>query len=123
MRVAGRHHRDKKRGGKSSRSSKKSSNLSSSNSLSEEERKPKKKAVEVLVTCKHYKKYRKTQHPARFVVDQCMWNKNAVCFRYTSMGRKMGLEYVKGDKFEKGTEDKRPKHKDVKDKKKDNNDD
>ena len=121
MRVANRHHRNKKRSGKSSRSSKKSSNLSSSNSLSEEERKPEKKAAEVVVTCIHCKKYKKTQHPARFSVDQCMWNKKAVCFRYASVCRKMGLEYVKGNKFKKGSKDKWPKHKAVKDNKKDNN--
>ena len=101
LRVANRHHRDKTRSGKSSRSSKKSSNLSSSDSFSKEECKPKMKAVEVLVTCKHCKKYRKTQHPARFLVDHCMWNKKAMCFQYASVCRKMGLEYEKGDKFEK----------------------
>jgi len=122
LRVANRHHRDKERSGKSIRSSKKSSDLSSSDSLSKEERKPKKKAVEVVVTCKHCKKYGKTQHPVRFSVDQCMWNKKAVCFQYASVCRKMGLEYVKGDKFEKGSKEKWPKHKAVQDKKKDIND-
>jgi len=122
LKVAEKHHRNKKQISKNSKSSKKSINLSISNSSSEKERKPKKKAVEVVVTCKHCKKYGKTQHPERFLVDQCMWNKNAVCFRYTSMGRKMGLEYVKGDKFEKVSKDKWPKHKAVKDEKYDNND-
>ena len=102
LRVADRHHHVKNQSGKSSRSSKKSSDGSSSDSSSEEERKPKKKSVEVVATCKHCKKYGKTQHPERLLVDQCMWRKKAVCFRYASVCRKMGLEYVKGDKFEKG---------------------
>ena len=52
-----------------------------------------------------------------------MWNKKAVCFRCGSVCKNMGLEYVKGDKFKKGCEDKWPNHKAVKDEKKDNNDD
>ena len=48
-----------------------------------------------------------------------MWNKKAMCFQYASVFRKMGLKYVKGDKFEKGNKDKWPKHKAVKE---DNND-
>ena len=72
LRVVEKHHRDKQMSGNISRSSKRSSDLSSSDSLSEEESKPKKKAVEVVVTCKHCKKYRKTQHPSRFTTDQCM---------------------------------------------------
>jgi hypothetical protein len=34
----------------------------------------------------------------------------------------MGLEYVKADKFKKGGKDKWPKHKAIKEDKKDNND-
>ena len=52
-----------------------------------------------------------------------MWNKKVVCFRYASVSRTMGLKYVKADKFEKGNEDKWPKHKAVKDDKKDDNND
>ena len=118
MKVADKHHRDKIRSSKSSRSSRKSSNLSISDSSSEEERKPKKKAAEVVVTCKYCKKYeRRTNHQARILDDKCMWNKKVACCQYTSVCRKMGLEYVKGDKFEKGNEDKLPKHKAVKDNK------
>ena len=101
----------KKRSGKSSRSSKRSSDLSSSDSLSKEEQNPKMKAVEVVATCKYCKKCGKTQHPESFSTDQCMWNKNAVCFRYASVCKQMGLKYVKANKFEKGKEDKWPKHK------------
>ena len=54
-----------------------------------------------------------------------MWNKKAVCFRYASVCKQMGLKYVKANEFEKGKEGKWPKHK-VKaakeDKKEDNND-
>jgi hypothetical protein len=117
------HHRDKKRSGKSSRSSKRSSDLSSSNSSSKEERKPKKKAVEA--TCKHCKKYGKKQHPEKFSTDQCMWNKKAVCFRYTAECKQMQLKYIKGHEFKRGKEDKWPKHKakaPKEDKKEDNND-
>ena len=115
LRVANRHHCNKKRIGKSS----------SSSSLRKEERKPKKKAVEVVVTCKHCKKYGKTQHLPRFTTDQCMWNKKAVCFRYTSVCKQMGLKYVKVNEFEMGKEDKWQKHKAkaVKDDKKENNND
>ena len=80
LRVADKTHCDEKRSGKSIMSSKRSSDLSSSDSSSNEERTLKKKAVEVVVTCKHCKKYGKTQHPPRFMMDQCMWNKKAVCF-------------------------------------------
>ncbi len=104
------HHRDKKRSGKSSRSSNRSSNLSSSDSSSKEERKPKKKAVAVA-TCKHCKQYGKTQHPERFSTKECMWNKKAICFRYNAVCKQMGLKYVNASKFEKGKEDKWPKHK------------
>ena len=119
------HHRDKKRSGKSSKSSKRSSNLSSSDSSSEEERKPKKKAAAVVAMCKHCKKYGKTQHPEQFSTDQCMWNKKAVCFRYASVCKQMGLKYVKANEFEKGKEDKWPKQKakaPKEDKKEDNDD-
>ena len=114
LRVANKHHRNKKR---SSKSSKKSIDLSISDSSSEEEHKPKKKhAVEMVVTCKYCKKYeRKTNHPSRIVGDKCMWNKKVACLRYERVCRKMGLEYVKKDKFEKGKEDKWPKHKAAKD--------
>ena len=46
-------------------------------------------------------------------------------FRYASVCKKMGLKYVKGDKFGKGNEDKWPKHKAtaVKDNKKEDTDD
>jgi len=46
-------------------------------------------------------------------------------FRYASVCKKMGLKYVKGDKFEKANEDKWPKHKAkaVKDDKKEDNND
>jgi hypothetical protein len=111
LRVAHRHHRDKKQSGKSSKSSKKSSELSSSDSSSEEERKPKKKVVTVVATCKHCKKYGKAQHPERFSADQCMWNKKAVCFRYNAVCKQMGLKYMNASEFEKGKEDKWPKHK------------
>ena len=113
------HHRGKKRSGKVSKSSKRSSNLSSSDSSSKEERKPKKKAAAVA-TCKHCKKYGKVQHPERFSTDQCMWNKKAVCYRYNSMCKQMGLKYVKATEFEKGKEDKWPKHKAKEVKKEDN---
>ena len=79
LRVVEKHHRDKKWSGKSIRSSKRSSDLSSSDSSSEEERKPKNKAVEAVATCKYCKKYGKVQHPERFLTDQFMWNKKAVC--------------------------------------------
>ena len=116
MNVTVKHHRGKKRSSKSSRSSRKSSDLSISDSLSEEERKPKKKAAEVVVTCKYCKKYeRKTNHPAGIVDNKCMRNKKVACFQYASVCRKMGLKYVKGEKFEKGNEDKWPKHKAAKD--------
>ena len=54
-----------------------------------------------------------------------MWNKKAVCFQYVSVCKQMRLKYVKADEFEKGKEDKWPKHKDkaVKDNKKEDNDD
>ena len=45
--------------------------------------------------------------------------KKVVCFRYTSVCRQMGLEYVKRDKFKKGNKDKWTKHKAVKDNKDD----
>ena len=45
------------------------------------------------------------------MTNQCMWNKKAVCFRYVSMCKQMGLKYVKANEFEKGKEDKWPKHK------------
>ena len=83
--------------------------MSSSNSSSKEEHKPKQKAVEA--TCKHCKKYGKTQHLEKLLTDQCMWNKKAVCFRYLAMCKQMGLKYIKGHEFEKGKEDKWPKHK------------
>ena len=59
------------------------------------------------------------------MTDQCMWNKKAVCFRYASVCKQMGLKYVKADEFEKGKEDKWPKHKAkaVKDDKKEDNND
>ena len=104
------HHRDKNRSGKSSKSSKRSSNLSSSDSSSEETRKPKKKTVAVA-TCKHCKQYGKAQHPERFSTKDCMWNKKAKCFRYNSVCKQMGLQFVKASEFEKGKEDKWPKHK------------
>ena len=118
------HHCDKKRSGKSSRSSKRSSNLSSSDSSSEEELKPKKKAVAVVATCKHCKKYGKTQHPERFLTNQCMWNKKALFFRYANVCKYMGLKYVNAKEFKKEKEDKWPKHKAKaakEDKKEDNN--
>jgi hypothetical protein len=111
LRVADRHHRDKKRSGKSSKGSKRSSDLSSSDSSSEEERKPKKKVATVVATCKHCKKHGKAQHPERFSADKCMWNKKAICFRYAAVCKQMGLKYIKGNEFEKGKEDKWPKHK------------
>ncbi len=106
MRVADKNHCYKKQSGKSSRSSKRSSDLRISDSSSNEEHKLKKKAVDVVVTCNHCKKYGKTQHPSRFTTDQCMWNKKAVCFQYASVCKQMGLKYVKADEFEKGKEDK-----------------
>ena len=117
------HHRDKKRSGKSSKSSKRSSDLSSSDSSSKEERKPKKKAVEA--TCKHCKNYGKKQHLEKFSTDRCMWNKKAVCFRYAAVCKQMGLKYIKGHEFEKGKEEKWPKHKAkaAKEDKKEDNDD
>jgi hypothetical protein len=110
LRVADRHHRDKKRSGKSSKSSKKSIDLSSSDSSSEEERKPKKKAAEVA-TCKYCKQYGKPQHPKRFSTKECMWNKKAVCFRFSDVCKQMNLKYIKGHEFEKGKKDEWPKHK------------
>ena len=82
-------HCNKERSGKCSRSSKISSNVSSRDSSSEEERKPKKKAAAVVATCKHCKKYGKTQHLERFLTDQCMWNKKAVCYRYNAVCKQM----------------------------------
>ena len=121
---ADRYRRDKKRSGKSSRSSKKSIDLSSSDSSSEEERKPKKKAVKAA-TCKYCKQYGKLQHPDRFSANECMWNKKAICFRYASVCKRMGLKYIKGNEFEKGKEDEWPKHKakEAKEDKKDDKDD
>ena len=114
LKVADKHHRNKKR---SSKSSKKSIDLSISDSSSKEKRKPKKKAEEAVVTCKYCKKYeRKTNHPSRIADDKCMWNKKVVCFQYASVCRKMGLEYVKKENFEKGKEHKWPKKKAAKDK-------
>ncbi len=104
------HHRDKNWSGKSSKSSKRSSNLSSSDSSSEEVRKPKKKSVAVA-TCKHCKQYGKAQHPEQFSTKECMWNKKAKCYRYNAVCKQMGLQFVKASKFEKGKEDKWPKHK------------
>ena len=40
-----------------------------------------------------------------------MCNKKAVCFRYVSVGKQMKLKYVKENEFERGKEDKWPKHK------------
>ncbi len=40
-----------------------------------------------------------------------MWNKKAICFRYNAVCKQMGLQFVKASKFEKGKEDKWPKHK------------
>ena len=119
------HHRDKKRSGKSSKSSKRSSDLSSSDSSSEEEHKLKKKAAAAVATCKHCKKYGKEQHPERFSADQCMWNKKAVCFRYNAVCKQMGLKYMHASEFEKGKEEKWPKHKAkaAKEDKKEDNDD
>ena len=54
-----------------------------------------------------------------------MWNKKNVCFRYSAVCKKMGLKYIKGHEFEKGKEDKWPKHKakvPKEDKKEDNDD-
>ena len=85
-------------------------------------RKPKQKAVVVVAMCKYCKKYGTTQHPERFLTNQCMWNKKAVCFRYSSVCKQMGLKYVKASEFEKGKEDKWPKHKAKEDKKEDNDD-
>ena len=110
MRAANQHHCDKKRSGKSSKSSRRSSDLSSSDSSSEEERKPKKKAVAVA-TCKHCKQYGKAQHPEQFSTKECMWNKKAICYRYNAVCKQMGLQFVKASEFEKGKEDKWPKHK------------
>ncbi len=107
---ADRHRRDKKQSGKSSKSSKRSSNLSSSDLSSKEERKPKKKAVAVA-TCKHCKQYGKSQHPERFSTKEYMWNKKAICFRYNAVCKQMGLKYVHASEFEKGKDDKWPKHK------------
>jgi hypothetical protein len=104
------HHRDKNRSRKSSKNSKQSSILSSSDSSSEEERKPKKKAVAVAM-CKHCKQYGKVQHPERFTTKECMWNKKAKCYRYNAVCKQMGLKFVKASEFEKGKEDKWPKHK------------
>ena len=52
-----------------------------------------------------------------------MWNKKAVCVRYASVCKQMGLKYVKSNEFKKGKEYKWPRHKAkaVKDDKKDNN--
>ena len=125
MRVVEKHHRDKKRSGKSSRSRKRSSDLSSSDSSSKEERKPKKKAAAVVATCKHCKKYGKAQHPERFLMDQCMWNKKATCFQYAAVCKQIGLKYVNANEFEKGKEEKWQKHKAkaAKEDKKEDNDD
>ena len=110
--MADKHNRNKKR---SSKSSKKSIDLSISDSSSKEERKPKKKAEEAVMICKYCRKYeRKTNHPSRIADNKCRWNKKVVCFQYVSVCRQMGLEYVKGVKFEKGNEEKWPKHKAVK---------
>jgi hypothetical protein len=97
--------------------------LSSSDSSSKEERKPKKKAVEA--TCKYCKKYGKSQHPEKFLTDQCMWNNKNVCFRYSAVCKQMGLKYIKRHEFEKGKEGKWPKHKAkaAKEDKKEDNDD
>ena len=51
------------------------------------------------------------QHREQFLTDQCMWNKKAVCFQYAIVCKQMGLKYVKSNEFEKGKEDKWPKHK------------
>ena len=56
-------------------------------------------------------------HRASRTTNAC--EKKVVCFQYASVCRQMGLEYVKGDKFEKGNKDKWPKHKAVKDNKDD----
>ncbi len=40
-----------------------------------------------------------------------MWNKKAICFRYNAVCKQMGLKYVHASEFEKGKEDKWPKHK------------
>ena len=60
------------------------------------------------------------------MTNQCMWNKKAIRFRFESVCKQMGLKYAKGNKFEKGKEEKWPKHKakaSKKDKKEDNKDD
>ena len=54
-----------------------------------------------------------------------MWNKKAVCFRYVAVCKQMQIKYIKGHEFEKGKEEKWPKHKAKEakeDKKEDNND-
>ena len=117
MRVVDRIHRDNKRSIKTTRSIATRSEASSSDTSSDDERKSKKKPAEVPVTCKYCKKYGKPQHPDRFTKEQCMWNKKAVCFRYASVCKQMGLIYLKGHEFEKGNEDKWPKHKPKEDKK------
>ena len=92
---------------------------------SKEERKPKNKTGEVVATCKCCKKYGKTQHPEQFSTEQCMWNKKAVCLQYVRVCKQMGLKYVKANEFEKGKEEKWPKHKAkaAKEDKKEDNDD
>jgi len=40
-----------------------------------------------------------------------MWNKKAICFRYNTVCKQMGLKFVKASEFAKGKEDKWPKHK------------
>ena len=56
-----------------------------------------------------------------------MWNKKAVCYRYAKVCKqmKMRLKYVNKNDFERGKEDKWPKHKAeaAKEDKKENNDD
>ena len=57
----------------------------------------------MVVTCKYCKKYEcKKQHPAHILVEKCMWNKKAVCFRYKSRCKKMGFEFLTQEKIEKG---------------------
>ena len=86
---------------------------------------PKRKQRQWLQRANIVRSTEKKQHPTHFSTDQCIWNKKAVYFRYASMCKQMGLEYVKWDKFEKGNEDKWPKNKakTVKDNKKEDNND
>ena len=54
-----------------------------------------------------------------------MWNKKATCVRHNAMCKQMGLKYVNASEFEKGKEEKWPKHKAkaAKEDKKEDNDD